>query len=576
LFSPIKSLKSDHPHALFWFAASLVTPLYFGLISLHYALTQNYVIQDDARQHVVWLQQFVDPQLFPNDLIAQYFQAVAPVGYKFVYWTMAKIGIEPLVLAKILPLILGLITTAYIFKVALRILPIPASAFLATLLLNHTLWLKDDLISATPRAFLYPLFAAFLYYLLNRSLLPCLISIALQGLFFPQMVLVEIAILTVRLLRWQGRSLKLTQVREHYLFWLSGLAIALIVILPFALGVSEVGTLVTAAQMQTMPEFGLKGRSQYFGVEPLLFMVNGGSGIRIPIIPPILWSSFALPFLLKSRRLPIIQSVTEEVEILLQIIVGSLGIFFLAHILLFKLYFPSRYTYHSFRFVMAIGAGIVLFALLESGWRWLQQKRQAKSRFSVRESLLIGLIGLFATFTLVAPAVPWVFLQFASWKTGDAPRIYRFLAAQPKDTLVASIATEASNIPAFAQRSILVGEEFMFAYHPNYYNPLQTRAVDVVRAQFSSDLTETKEVIQKYGIDFFLIERSSFDPNYLLSKNWLMHSSFSSVVSEAVTQLQQGKTPALVKLVDRCSAVSIGNLVLLDAVCITATQSESL
>lgn len=82
---------------------------------MHYAVSQPYIVQDDARIHIVWLQQFVDPQLFPNDLFAKYYQAIQPIGFKGFYWAVAQLGIEPLWFAKFLPLLLSLFTTTYCF-----------------------------------------------------------------------------------------------------------------------------------------------------------------------------------------------------------------------------------------------------------------------------------------------------------------------------------------------------------------------------------------------------------------------------------------------------------------------------
>jgi hypothetical protein len=60
-----------------WLGVSVFVSLYFGIISLGYALSQDYLIQDDARLHIVWLQKFINPQLFNHDLIADYYQAIA-------------------------------------------------------------------------------------------------------------------------------------------------------------------------------------------------------------------------------------------------------------------------------------------------------------------------------------------------------------------------------------------------------------------------------------------------------------------------------------------------------------------
>lgn len=170
---------------MFWLSLSLTFAFIYSLLGLREAFSGEYVVQDDARQHVFWMQRFLDPQLFPNDLIANYFQSVAPAGYTAIYQVMAGLGINPWLLNKLLPPVLGLITTGYCFGVCLKLLPLPAAGFIATLLLNQSLWMKDDLVSATPRAFVYPLFLAFLYYLLRRSLLLMCVAIALLGLFYP-------------------------------------------------------------------------------------------------------------------------------------------------------------------------------------------------------------------------------------------------------------------------------------------------------------------------------------------------------------------------------------------------------
>ena len=171
--------------SLFWFSLSLVCALLFGLRGMHGALEEKHIIQDDARQHVFWMQRFTDPELFPDDLIANYYQTVAPSGYSFLYRIGAAAGIDPMRLSKILPILLGLITTAYCFGFTLQLLPVPFAAFLSSLLLNQALWSRDDIVSATARAFLYPLFMAFLYYLARRKFIPSLVALTLQALFYP-------------------------------------------------------------------------------------------------------------------------------------------------------------------------------------------------------------------------------------------------------------------------------------------------------------------------------------------------------------------------------------------------------
>ena len=203
---------------IFWLTLSLTFTTIYSLLALKEAFSGEYIVQDDARQHVFWMRRFLDPELFPNDLIADYFQSVAPWGYQTFYWLFSQVGIDPIFLNKLLPLGLSLVTAAYCFGICFQILPIPFAGFIASVLLSQNLWLQNDIGSATPRAFLYPLFLAVLYYLLRKSLVPFLVAIALLGLFYPQYVILTALILIIRLLDWEKGRFCLSKNSQDYLF----------------------------------------------------------------------------------------------------------------------------------------------------------------------------------------------------------------------------------------------------------------------------------------------------------------------------------------------------------------------
>ncbi|AFZ34627.1 hypothetical protein Sta7437_1047 [Stanieria cyanosphaera PCC 7437] len=547
-----------------WFGLSLLVTFYFGLISLHYVVSNQYIIQDDARQHLIWLQRLVEPQLFKDDLIINYFESVAPIGYKFFYWFWAKLGIAPIELAKTLPLILAIITTIYIYKVTLQIFPLPLAGFWSSLFVNQLIWLNDDLVSASPRAFIYPLFSAFLYYLIKQKIFELLIAIALIGLIYPQVLLIELTILTIRLVSWQTNSIKFCQTQKDYFIFLAAVIIACPILFIYATNKSEFSPVVTSLQMQQMPEFGLHGRSQYFVSNPILFFLNGSSGLSLPIFPTIVWISLSLPWLLKSQS-PLVKLIHPKVKILWEVLLASLLMFILAHLLLPKLHLPSRYTYHSFKLVMAIASGVVLVIWLDYFWQWFLKKNKFKTK-------LISILVNFSLATIIIfPAIPVVFLVwFQNWQIGQAPVIYQFLSSQPPDTLVASLTREADNIPAFSFRSVLVGREFALAYHTNYYQQFKQRVIDLIKAQSSPNSLKAKQVIQKYSIDYWLVENDFFQPDYLFQYDWLNYSSFHNLVNQANTNLKQGEVPALAKLIkeNKCISVATQNLTLLNAECI--------
>ena len=562
-----RNLVSSTP---FWFGLALLIPLYYSIVSVGHGLRSEYIVHHDARLHIVWLQQYVDPDLFPQDFIAEYFQAFAPVGYKAMYWGMAQLGIEPLVLAKYVPIPIAVLTSIYCFGLSLQLLPVPAGAFMTTLLFNQGFWFRDDIISATPRSFAYLLIAAFLYYVLKRRLWLCLGVILLQGWFYPFLVLISVGILLVRLLRWSNQRLQLSLQRLDYGFAIAGLCVALVALWPTLDRPAEFGSIVTGAQMQIMPEFRLSGRSPYFGVNPLLFWLRGDSGLRLPILPPTLWLGWALPWVLRSK-LPLVDRVTSQRQILWQILWPTLVLYSLAHFALLKLYLPSRYTYYGFRFILTLATGIVITIGLASALRWLRRQWQHRAQLTAQRWGLIGGLLFLVAAGAVVPAVPPVFLGSHYWHVIREPALYEFLAQQPKTSLVASLSKDADNVPSLTQRSVLVSRNVAIAYHTGYYKVLRRRIIDVFRAQYSLTLAPVQQVIQTYGIDWWLVDRNAFDPDYVARNGWLMQ--FQPVASRAIENLQQGHIPALAQTMDRCSVFQSDSHVVLAADCILAQDS---
>ncbi len=571
LTAPIS--KTPRPQLIFWFSLSLTFAVTFGIVGLQKAFSGQYVVQDDARQHVFWMQRFLDPELFPNDWIADYFQSVAPSGYAALYQLMADLGLNPLLLNKLLPMVLGLITTGYCFGLCLEMLPVPIAGFISTLLLNQNLWLQDDLISGTARAFLYPLFLAFLYYLLRRSLFPCLVAIALQGLFYPQFVFIMAGILILRLWDWEN-GLRLSGDRKDYLFCAIGLGVAFLVMLPYALGTSEFGPVITAPVAKTLPEFSAAGRSRFFVNNPWEYWLTASrSGALLWVMPLCILSGVLLPISLRRpARFPLAKQV-NHVILLLQVALVSLGMFLAAHALLFKLYLPGRYTHSSLQILTALAAGIAVTVLLDGLFHWAEQPASLypyRRQFTaIGSTVLLGIV-------LVLSPEPYYFPNI-NYYIGQVPSLYQFFAQQPKDTLIASLALEADNLPAFSQRSILVGREYSIPYHVGYYRQLRQRIVDLIRAQYSQDLAEVQDFIRTYGVDFWLIDRA-----YLLmpygaasdaqSDTTLWIKQFQPVAAEAAARRASGAIPALAKVSDRCSAFETEDLVVFQAACILGSQ----
>lgn len=557
---PIKKFPTQ-----FWFYLSLSVAALCGILGLLTAFSSPYTVQDDARSHVFWMFRFLDPDLFPNDVIANYFQSVAPQGYTLFYRILITIGFHPLLLHKLLPIALGLITTAYGFWTCLEILPSPVAGFSAMLLLNQNLWLKDDLVSATPRAFFYPIFLAFLYYLLRRSHLGISLTIAGLGLFYPQGVLIAGAVLMVSLLQIPFRK---TEAKLLY----SGLITALLILLPYVLTPSEFGAVISAHDAKQLPEFWPGGRASFFTNNPWDFWLTGDRSGLFPrewfsqgFIPPQLWAGCLLPILFNfPDRFPFVKQVTQRIYILPQLACATTLIFFAAHLFAFKLHHPSRYTQHSFRILMAMAGGIAIGILVDP----ILQHFKTRSLPFTLKLLGLSLLSLILIYPSLSAAFP-----VTNYIVGKAPTLYEFLSQQPKKSLIASLSVEANNLPTFAKRSILVGSEYALPYHQKYYAEFHQKSGDLIQAQYSANPLQVQTFIQNYGINFWLLDREALTRNYVQKNHRLrqLHSEATAVVQ---ANLEKGTVPILSKVTDACTVWKNQDLILLQANCIVETMGQ--
>ncbi len=549
----------------FWFALSLAFTSFYSLPVVSEALGHQYLISDDGRQHLFWMRQFLDAQLFPNDSIADYFQSVSPIGYASFYRIFAALGIDPLDVARIVPLPLALIAASYAFWLTLEFFPIPSAGFLSSVLFVQNLWMRDDLASASARAFLSPLFLAFLYYLSRRNFLLTLITIVGLGVFYPQYVLVCAGVLC--LLNFTPGVLPSLKPRntkrlkdfssERGLEIKISLILCIAILIPYALQSSEFGTALTLAEARHLPEFYPGGRTAYFSTDVGRFWLSGSrTGLQIPLDPPLLCAGLLFPVLawhwLKYFR------------ILFYLFLSSIGLFFLAHLFAFRLHLPSRYTQHSLRIVMAIFAATMLIIILDWGLRCARTK-------ITRWLVGLGVVAIFGYLALY----PFSLGNYpkTNYIVGSHPRLYEFFQKQPKDVLIASLAPEANNLPAFAQRSILVGYEYAIPFHRGYYQIVRQRSIDLLKAHYTQNLEDLRNFIETYKTDFFIVDLQAFSQNYLIESRWIR--SYPREVEAIQQQLKAGERPALQQFLETCRDFQSENLVVVAGSCMVRTELES-
>lgn len=549
-----------------WVVAGLAIAGVYAYLAMRKGFATQYVVQDDVRQHVFWMQRFLDPSVFPDDLIADYYQAVEPLGFTLLFRIVAMAGIDPILFSKILPIFLGLATTASCFAISMRLFPIPFAAFSASLLLNQVLWQRADISSATPRAFLYPLFLGFLFYLLRRSTIGCVLMIALSGLFYPPITFIEAGVLVLSLVRWEEGGIRLSRDGGDYRLSLTGLAVVVVLLFAFAMRAAEFGPVATADEARMLPPELAGARLSMLRSNAWdRWLWNGQSGLLANMIPlPVaLAAGLLLPVVMRYRgRFQLAEKLSPAVRLLPIILLVSAVMFLAAHALLFRLYLPNRYTQHSLFVLMPLAAGPAITILLDSLLQWTEViKKNAGLAVSVSAIALLGVL-LFSYPALVEK------FPLTRWITGREPALYEFLLKQPKDTLIASLSTEGNNLPTFTARPVLVAREYANPFHASYYLELHQRYLDLLDAQYTSDTNTVEAFIEKYGVDLFVLDRDAFTPSYPTDKPVL--ARFKPIVQQIRARLEEGEVPVLLKQMKDCTVLETENLVVLNAECVGA------
>jgi hypothetical protein len=531
-----------------WLIATMAIACLYGTLALRLAFQSPNLVQDDARQHVFWMRRFVDPTLFPNDLIADYFQAVAPAGYKLIYWIFARVGVDPLLLSKIFPAAIGLFIAYLTFRLFMELMPNPRGAFVASVLLGQLIWLKDDVISATPRAFICPLFLGFLLFVLQRRLFPSVLMVALQALVCPQAAFVSIGVLALGLIQWQDRHLCFTRDRRDYVFFFAALFVFAAAILPFASSVSRYGPVITGAEARTLQEFQRHGRSQFF-VPGLSYWTDAPrSGLLPNGTPPhVFVLAIAAPLCLMFARKKFQAAVLLRAALAATLMWGA------AHLLLFKLHLPGRYSQWLFQILFAIGAAATIALIWDWADNWREQLRRKNSTLAVRAiSIAVFLTGA----TLIA--YPHAKQKFPdpSYVSAQPRELYEFLSTQPKQTVIATLRNSASLAPVFARRSVLVSAEHAIPYHKGYYEIIRRRGQDLLRAHLTPRREELRAFIEKYHVDLIIVRRIPVTPQVAKKLHWF---------GEIADQVESNDRPALLDFIDCCKIWENNSTIVLDA-----------
>lgn len=468
-----------------------------------------YVINDDVRQQIYWMQEWQDPGLFQDHYLTEYARQYVPWGVQAIYW-LASQYINPVQFSKILTAILFVATAGLLFVLAAGLVD-ELTGILAVCIFYHFGFFLGAISGGLSRSFVFPLLILYLIFLSRGKTRSAGLVLMVQALFNPYLfvlcLLTHAVFLACSHFFYQVRSPALpTPARITEKHGMGNPGFLLSQYFPPVLGMSllfakykifqdsRFGSMVSNAEMTGHIEYTVAGRYEMIPVPSLFY-----EGIRpfIQDLPIGLLSIFAtvagvgifVIVILFGWNGQGIGNHIRKLKIFAYLLIASACLYVLARIFLLKLFIPSRYLEYSLTVFYCLLAAVLLRSAVDA-------IRSGKYRV-----VLIVLLILLGACRLKGVAL---------YDYGGQAGLYQFFQSTSRDANIAGHPYLMDNILTFSQRKVLVSYELSHPWYGKYWSIIKPMTYDFFNAYYSENPNEIREFCRKYAINYFVVRESDF------------------------------------------------------------------
>lgn len=478
---PIHSDK-ERVQAFLFLAASYLACLSVCIFGIFDRLLDPFAVHNDLTTSIFWMHRLTDPNLFPNDLMAQYSASrVSPAI--FAIYRLGTLVTDPVTLSRFFPFGIILLLTPLTFFIGRRLAGNAGGLFTSILVTTSTWYFGPGPGTSGELAILVncllalALLAKNAYWLGGAVILASLAyppSALVGGLAFALWVLTDV-------LAKRGN-------RRNFLTLFASGAVALGVLLSSYAGApSRFGSMVTRTQMESMPEFGPQGRIPYFFGSFWERLQSGTTGIELQA--PMIFLLLAAGVLLATR----FSAMRKKFPLPACLFpVSGTILFFISGLLMLKLLAPSKYLVQPL--------AITCCCIITAGVFSIQAR--AFRVFTAMSLLALG----------VAVSYPYL-----AQKTDRPPaeQVFREIGKLPPDAILAGHPETMNWPPIFSKHSVHVCREGAEPYYPDYYRIAAKRVEDMLMAYYAQSDEEILQFCRESGVTHFLVIRSEFETGAL-------------------------------------------------------------
>jgi hypothetical protein len=508
------------------------------------ALTNPYVINDDVRQQIFWMQQWQDPELYRNDLLTEYARNYVPWGVQAIYKAAAPFA-NPVQFTKVLTGLLFVITAGFFFGMGLQFRDDLTPIFIA-ITFCFMGGFMNKISGGLSQSFGFPLLAAYLFFLGRNSLVAAGIVIFFQSLLNPYIFLLcavthgmflaynvgkiivprffvnseltvgrsavsdssthevipdrdEAGSFSSILRSLQASSMPAQTILASMLLVAVGCGL---ILLKYALySPAEFGPLVTWADMVGKIEYTAAGRYQIVPIPPMFYEFVRPWIFDLPFTTWGPLPSWILAFLglgviffaLTRGKWDV--DLSSGFRVFGYLFPASLLLYLAAYVFIFRLFVPSRYVEFSINVFYCVAIGACVRAAFGATVSRRIAFPIASSLFVILAALALYRVGIFDY-------------------SGDAA-LYKFVRSTPKTSLIAGPPDLMDNVLTFGRRRAFVTYELSHTWYTTYWKIIKKRTFALFRAYYAEDPWEVRQFCRENGIDYLIVRDKDFSPDPL-------------------------------------------------------------
>lgn len=475
----------------------------------HYdALTNPYVINDDVRQQIYWMQRWQDPDLFRDDLLTRYAENYVPIGVKSIYYVFSGF-MNPVQFSKALTGVLFVINGVLLFLIATKFADNFTALVFAICSFFFTCFI-DKISGGMSQSFAYPLLLAYLYFLASENLLGASLTIMIQSIFNPYIFVLCGMTHALFLLKRYGKDFfKWLKTFEWNTDNKPGLLKLVLAHTPVLIGVAammvqhvfmrtaEFGDLISWVDIYGHVEYTAAGRYQLAPGPDLYWEVFR------PVVTLVLFDDFGpvagaasgalcLLLLLWAVAINKWDVDTSKMWFLAYLIVASVILYLVSYEVIMRLFLPRRYVEFSFSIIYLILLAACASSVVKS--------------MNLRAFSLTGILML----TLVLAGLR--IHNYGVYDYSVDKKLYDFISETPKSSMVAGPPELMDNVMTFGKRKAFVTFELSHTWFSEYWKLVRKRTFDFFDAYYASDPEKIYEFTNKYAIDYLVVRDKDFDP----------------------------------------------------------------